>query len=34
MFLTDLVVKVVDDGYMLTEPLEYQDGQKIHVVPA
>lgn len=34
MFLTDLVVKVVDDGYMLTEPLEYQDGQRIHVVPA
>jgi hypothetical protein len=34
MFLNDLVVKVVDGGYMLTEPLEYQDGQKIYVVPA
>ena len=34
MFLTDLVVKVVDDGYMLTMPLEYQDGHKIHVEPA
>ena len=34
MFLTDLVVKVVDDGYMLTMPLEYQDGQRIYVVPA
>lgn len=34
MFITDLVVKVVDGGYMLTQDLEYQDGQKIHVVPA
>jgi hypothetical protein len=34
MFLTNLVVKVVDDGYMLTMPLEYQDGQRIYVVPA
>ena len=34
MFLNDLVVQVVPDGYMLTQPFDYQDGAKIWRVPA